>query len=76
MRGAFCWVILLPCATVATAAPRTLGFVITTWNIAAYETRFADECPLGLNPGYDELWWRGLSKPDRAKFTDNITDCP
>ncbi|NBW89202.1 MAG: hypothetical protein EBR51_04685, partial [Gammaproteobacteria bacterium] len=29
------------------------------------------ECPLGLNPGYDELWWRGLSKPDRAKFTDN-----
>jgi len=71
MRGAFCWAILLPCATVATAAPRTLGFVITTWNIAAYETRFADECPLGLNPGYDELWWRGLSKPDRAKFTDN-----
>jgi hypothetical protein len=71
MRRAFCWAILLPCATVATAAPRTLGFVITTWNIAAYETRFADECPLGLNPGYDELWWRGLSKPDRAKFTDN-----
>lgn len=66
-----CMAILLLCASTASASPRSLGFVITTWNMAAYETRFADECPLGLNPGYDELWWRGLSKPDRAKLTDN-----
>ncbi len=50
---------------------QTLGFVVTTWNFALNETRFADECPMGMNPGYDEIWWRGLSKDDRAKFTDN-----
>jgi hypothetical protein len=50
---------------------KTLGFVITTWNIALNETRFADECPQGMNPSYDELWWRGLSKEDRGKLTDN-----
>jgi hypothetical protein len=49
----------------------TLGFVITTRNIAMNETRFADECPEGFNPGYDELWWRGLSKQDRARLTEN-----
>ncbi|MFO1426250.1 MAG: hypothetical protein U1F11_04625 [Steroidobacteraceae bacterium] len=51
--------------------PRTLGFVITVRNIAMNESRFADECPEGFNPGYDELWWRGLSKQDRARLTDN-----
>ena len=58
---------------VEAAAPpgKTLGFVITTWNIASYETRFVDECPRGLNVGYDEYWWRGLSKEDRARYTDN-----
>jgi hypothetical protein len=50
---------------------QTLGFVVTTWNFALNETRFADECPRGMNPGYDEIWWRGLSKEDRAKYTDN-----
>ncbi len=50
---------------------RKLGFVITIRNIAMLETRFADECPEGFNPGYDELWWRGLSKLDRARLTDN-----
>jgi hypothetical protein len=30
-----------------------------------------DECPAGFNPGYDELWWRGLNKQDRARLTDN-----
>jgi hypothetical protein len=48
---------------------RTLGFVITTWNMALVESKFADECPTGFNPGYDEIWWRGLSKDDRNKFT-------
>ncbi len=60
-------VALLP----VTATAKTLGFVITTWNTAMVETRFIDECPQGFNIGYDEIWWKGLSKADRAKYTDN-----
>ena len=55
----------------ALAAGKTLGFVVTTWNRGIYESKFADECPEGFNPSYDEIWWRGLSKEDRAKYTDN-----
>jgi hypothetical protein len=51
----------------------TLGFAITHWNFAAYETKFWDECPDGPNIGQDEIWWRGLSKADRSKFTGNGT---
>jgi hypothetical protein len=58
-------------SSAAGAEAKTLGFVITTWNTALYESKFIDECPEGFNLGYDEIWWRGLSKPDRAKFTDN-----
>lgn len=53
------------------AGPKTLGFVITTWNTGLYESKFIDECPEGFNVGYDEIWWRGLSKADRARLTDN-----
>jgi hypothetical protein len=53
------------------ASARTLGFVVTTWNMANYETRFIDECPRGLAMGYDELWWRSLSKEERARLTEN-----
>jgi hypothetical protein len=56
----------------ATAAEKgTLGFVITTWNTAIYESKFIDECPEGFNVGYDELWWRGLSKEERGRLTEN-----
>jgi len=58
-------------ALAGTAEAKTLGFVITIWNTAAYESKFIDECPAGFSPGYDEIWWLGLSKTDRAKFTDN-----
>ncbi len=60
-------------AAVPASAPpsKTLGFVITVRNIANYESKFVDECPAGFNVGYDEIWWRGLSKTDRAKLTDN-----
>ncbi len=60
-------------ASVASSADggRTLGFAITSWDTAIYESRFMDECPEGLNPGNDEIWWRALSKADRGKFTDN-----
>jgi hypothetical protein len=60
-------------AAVPASVPKskTLGFVVTVRNIAMNESRFVDECPEGFNLGYDELWWRGLSKVDRARLTDN-----
>jgi hypothetical protein len=58
-------------APAASADSKTLGFVITVWNTGIYESKFIDECPEGFSPGYDEIWWRGMSKEDRAKFTDN-----
>ena len=63
------------CLFGASAAPAAdsgrLGFVVTTWNTAIYESRFMDECPEGLNPGNDEFWWRGLNKDDRGRLTQN-----
>jgi hypothetical protein len=50
--------------------PRTLAFVVPTWKFAAYESKFWDECPEGASISHDEYWWRGLSKEDRAKFTN------
>ena len=55
----------------ASNTDRTLAFVVTKWNTAIYESRFMDECPLGLNPGNDEFWWRGLSKEKRGELTEN-----
>ena len=52
-------------------ASKTLGFVVTIRNIAKVESRFADECPEGFNPGYDEIWWQGLGKVERARLTEN-----
>lgn len=69
---AFCFLAFFSQPSIAASkASQTLGFVVTTWNFALNETKFADECPMGMNPGYDEIWWRGLSKDDRAKYTDN-----
>ena len=60
-----------PTSTATASSAKTLGFVITTFNRGIYESKFADECPEGFNVGYDEIWWRGLSKEERAKQTDN-----
>ena len=49
----------------------TLTFVVRDWFTAMYESRFMDECPEGLNIGNDEYWWRGLSKKDRARLTED-----
>ena len=62
---------LIGIAPVQAADKGTRSFVIRDWFTAVYESRFMDECPEGLNIGNDEYWWRGLSKEDRAKFTDN-----
>jgi hypothetical protein len=55
----------------AEAKKDTLAFVVRDWFTAVYEGRFMDECPEGLNVANDEVWWRGLTKKDRAKLTDN-----
>jgi len=46
--------------------------VIRDWFTAVYETKFMDECPLGLNISGDEYWWRSLpSQEERARLTEN-----
>ncbi len=69
LAGALASVVTAPVALAA--GGKTLGFVITTFNRGVYESKFVDECPEGFNIGYDELWWRGLSKPERARLTEN-----
>jgi hypothetical protein len=70
-------VVVLACQTApdvaAAEAPpnRTLGFVIKDWMPAVYETKFMDECPVGLNISNDEIWWRGLSKEKRSELTQD-----
>jgi hypothetical protein len=53
------------------AGGKTYGFVVATYRTGLYESRFMDECPAGLNPGSDELWWRHLPKPERVAKTNN-----
>jgi hypothetical protein len=53
------------------AASSTLGFVITTWNNAIYETKFIDECPRGLADSNHDYWWASLSRHERAELTVN-----
>jgi len=48
-----------------------LGFVVRNWYTAIYETKFMDECERGLNISNDEIWWRSLSKRDRAEKTQD-----
>lgn len=43
-------------AAVSAAEKQSLGFVVTKWNTAMYETLFMDECPDGPNPGNYEIW--------------------
>ena len=51
-------------------AKQTLSFVIANWDNAIYETKFMDECPEGPAIGNDEMWWRGLSRADKDKWTE------
>lgn len=59
-------------ANAAEAPPgRTLGFVVRDWFSAYYTSKFADECPEGLAISNDQIWWRGISKEERALKTEN-----
>lgn len=65
-------VLALPAAQAQSAnQTRTLGFVIRDWFTAVYNSKFVDECPEGLAISNDEVWWRGLSREDRAHLTSN-----
>ncbi len=66
-------------STAAFAAPPskgTMGFVIRDWFTSVYNSKFNDECPDGLTPSYDEIWWRGISREERAKITQNGLNPP
>lgn len=57
------------------SAESTLGFVITTWHNAIYETKFMDECPSGLAESNHFYWWNSLSPDERATVTlDGLND--
>ena len=49
----------------------TLSFVVRDWFLAAYNSKFNDECPDGLTEANDEIWWRALPKKERAEKTGN-----
>jgi hypothetical protein len=49
----------------------TLGFVVWKWNFGNYQSKFWDECPDGAEISQDEIWWKGLSKADRSRITNN-----
>jgi hypothetical protein len=73
------WLACVAAAALAFAYPaeaagpksKTLGFVVRDWFTSIYNSKFLDECPDGIAIANDEIWWRGLSKEERAKKTDN-----
>jgi len=52
----------------ASAKNITLGFVITNWNTAMYETLFMDECPEGPAPGNYEIWEASVAPEVRRSY--------
>lgn len=69
--GLALWLASAAAAPPSPASGRTLAYVIANFNNAIYETQFMDECPEGPAVGNDELWWRGLSRADKDKLTEN-----
>ena len=61
----------VPAQQQAARPKQTLGFVVANWDTAIFETKFMDECPEGSALGNDEMWWRGLSRADKDKLTNN-----
>src|SRR4051812_24866731 len=57
--------ILLCTAPAGAAEKKTLGFAVTKWNTAIYESRFMDECPEGLNPSNKDIWWSTINAEQR-----------
>lgn len=51
---------------------QTLGFVVTLWNTAMYETMFMDECPEGPSPGNTEIWESTISPEKRRSYPERL----
>jgi len=66
-----CVMSLMVAMPVAAADTNTLGFVVRDWFTSVFNSKFLDECPEGLTMANDEIWWRGLSKEERATVTEN-----
>ncbi len=52
----------------AAADQQSLGFVVTKWNTAMYETLFMDECPEGPTPGNYEIWESTITAEERRSY--------
>ena len=59
-------------ATHAWAQAQTLGFVVTQWNTAMYETLFMDECPEGPAPGNYEIWESSVTPEKRRSYPERL----
>jgi len=53
---------------VTSAEKMTLGFVITNWSTAMYETLFMDECSGGPTPGNYEIWEASVTPEVRRSY--------
>ena len=62
MTVAFFW------APTAFAEKVTLGYAVTKWNTAIYESLFLDECPEGLSPSNLEIWHSTLTPAERRSL--------
>jgi hypothetical protein len=65
-------VLHLGLATAALAESQTLGFVVTRWNTAMYETLFMDECPEGPAPGNYEIWESSITPQQRRSYPERL----
>lgn len=52
------------------ASETSLGFVVTQWNTAMYETLFMDECPEGPTPGNYEIWESTVTPEERRSYPE------
>jgi hypothetical protein len=67
-------VVLAASASADRPGGKTLGFAISIWRTALYETKDGkEECPAGLNPGGDEIWLSSLTPAERDRLTKHGT---
>ena len=50
----------------------TLGFAVTLWNTAMYESMFMDECPEGPTPGNYEIWESTITPEERRTYPERL----
>ena len=60
--------LILGSVRASAADQQTLGFVVTQWNTAMFETLFMDECPEGPTPGNYEIWESTITAEERRSY--------